>query len=187
VRAFVAVFPPLRIRVAAASEAREIVRRLGGADDRVRWTKPENVHLTLKFLGDIREEALEQVRAALEKVCSEHAPFGVELTGLGAFPSARRARVLWMGVGAGFEELRSLASDLDAALVTLGFEPEERPYTPHLTLGRIRGRPASFDLPPEAGGSRVPVRRVELVESTLAPEGAAYETVGAFALRERNK
>ena len=182
-RAFVAVFAPLRIRTTAAAEAREIVRRLSDSANRVRWTKPENVHLTLKFLGDVREEVLGQVSAALEKVCSEHTPFDVELTGLGAFPSARRARVLWMGVGAGFQELRSLASDIDATLVTLGFEREVRPYTPHLTLGRIRGRPASFDLPQEAGGSRFRVRHVELMESTLTPGGADYETVGGFSLR----
>ena len=182
-RAFVAIFPPPRIR-AAVAEARETV---GYSADRVRWARPGNVHLTLKFLGDLREEVLGDLPAALEKVCTGHAPFDVELTGLGAFPSAQRARVLWVGIGAGFEELRSLASDLDAALVPLGFEREKRPYTPHLTLGRIRGRPASFDLPPDAGGGRFQARHVELMESTLTPEGAVYETVGTFALREKNQ
>ena len=184
-RTFVAVFPPLTIRAAAAAGAREAVRRLGGPADRVRWAKPENVHLTLKFLGDVREEVLGDLRAALEEVCPKHAPFDAELAGLGAFPSARRARVLWAGVGAGFEELRSLASDIDEALASIGFEREERPYTPHLTLGRVRGRPVSFDLlPKDAGGPRFQVRCTELVESTLTPEGAVYETVGAFALGE---
>ncbi len=183
-RAFVAVFPPLKIRAATTTGARETVRRLGGPADRVRWAKPENVHLTLRFLGNVREEVLGDLHAALEEVCAGHAPFEVELAGLGAFPSARRARVLWTGVGAGFEELGSLAADLDEALSPLGFKREERPYTPHLTLGRVRGRPVSFDLPPEAGGPKFQVRHVELVESTLTQGGAAYKTVGTFALRE---
>ena len=160
------------------------MRRLGGPADRVRWASPENVHLTLTFLGDVREEVLGDLHAALEEVCAGHAPFDVELAGLGAFPSAQRARVLWTGVGAGFEELRSLAADLDDAFAHLGFGREERPYTPHLTLGRVRGRPVSFDLPPDAGGPEFRVQHVELVESTLTQGGAVYETVGAFALRE---
>ncbi len=183
-RTFVAVFPPLRIGAATTTGARETVRRLGGSADRVRWARPENVHLTLKFLGDVREEVLGDLHAALEEVCAGHAPFDVELAGLGAFPSAQRARVLWAGVGTGFEELRSLAADLDEALSPLGFEREERPYTPHLTLGRVRGRPVSFDLPPDAGGAEFRVRRVELVQSTLPQGGAVYKTIGAFALRE---
>ncbi len=180
-RAFVAVFPPPRIRAAAVAGARATVRRLAGGD-RVQWTRPENVHLTLKFLGNAREEILGDLRAALENICAAHMPFDVELAGLGAFPSARRARILWLGIGAGFEELRSLAADVDIALMSLGFEREERPYTPHLTLGRIRGRPASLDLPPDAVEFRFRVPRVDLVESTLTPEGAVYKTVGAFAL-----
>jgi RNA 2',3'-cyclic 3'-phosphodiesterase len=183
VRTFVAVFPPPEIRAAAIAGARETVRRLG---DRVRWIKPENVHLTLKFLGDVREEALGNLCAPLGEICARHAPFDVGLVGLGAFPSARRARILWVGVGAGSDQLRALAADLDAAFASLGFEREKRSYAPHMTLGRVRGRPASFDLPSDAGdhlGFRV--RRVELVESTLAPEGAVYGTVRAFALGEK--
>ena len=180
-RAFVAIFPPPEIQAAAIARALETMQTPG---NRVRWTKPENVHLTLKFLGDIQEEVLGNLCAALEEVCTKHTSFDVELARLGAFPSARRARILWVGVGAGFDRLRVLAADLDAVLVPLGFEREERPYTPHLTLGRVRGRPASFDPPPDAGGLGFRVRRVELVESTLTSEGAVYRTVETFALRE---
>jgi 2'-5' RNA ligase len=79
-----------------------------------------------------------------------------------------------------------LAADVDAALALLGFESEERPYTPHLTLGRIRGRPASLDLPPGVEGPGFRAERVELMESTLTPEGAVYKTLKAFALEERS-
>ena len=181
-RAFVAVFPPLEVRETALSGALEAVRRSG---DKVRWARPEKVHLTLKFLGDIREEALNDLCAALEETCRHHAPFDVGLIGLGAFPSARRAQVLWAGIGAGSDGLRSLATDLDAALAPLGFEREKRPYTPHLTLGRARGKPASFE-PSEEYVGEFRVRHVELTESTLAPKGATYRTVRAFALKEES-
>ena len=152
------------------------------SDDKVGWVRPENVHLTLKFLGDIREEALNDLCAALEETCRHHTPFDVGLTGLGAFPSARRARILWAGVGAGSERLCSLATDVDAAFAPLGFEREGRPYVPHLTLGRVRGRPASFELSRASVNLSFCARRAELVESTLTEEGAVYRTVEAFAL-----
>jgi 2'-5' RNA ligase len=186
VRTFIAVFPPPRFRAAAVARVREAVRRLGGLADRVRWVRPENAHLTLRFLGDVREEVLGDLRVALEKTCAEHAPFYVGLAAFGAFPSVQRARILWAGVGPGSARLRSLAADLDAALVPLGFEREERAFAPHLTLGRIRGRPASFDLPPDTGGLGFRVRHVELVESMLTPEGAVYRIIQTFALKERN-
>ncbi len=187
-RAFVAIFPPSEIQAAAVAMALEAVRRHGvRAGDRVRWVRSENVHLTLKFLGGIQEEVLGDLCAALEETCAGHAPFDVGLAGLGAFPSAQRARILWTGVGAGFDRLRALAADLEATLAPLGFEREERPYTPHLTLGRVRRRPASFDaLPTVTEDLRFQVRRVELAESTLTPEGAVYRIIGAFALKRRS-
>jgi RNA 2',3'-cyclic 3'-phosphodiesterase len=175
-RAFVAIFPPPEIRKKILLAA----QRLSSAH-RVRWTRPENIHLTLKFLGEVRKDALDGLRTALVEACAGHAPFDVTLAGLGAFPSARRARVLWAGVGAGSNRLRSLATDIDVALAPLGFEREKRPYIPHLTIGRMRGRPASLDLP-STTGLRFRVRHVELMESTLTTEGATYRTVEDFAL-----
>src|ERR671921_469856 len=95
-RAFVAVFPPSDVRREALAWARR-----WSLHDRVRWSRPENVHLTLKFLGEVRAESLDDIRAALERVCTQHAPFNAALAELGAFPSARRGRTLWIGVGAG--------------------------------------------------------------------------------------
>ena len=180
-RTFVAVFPPPGLREEVLAKARRLSLR-----GRVRWSRPENVHLTLKFLGDVREEVLTSLCAALEEVCERHATFETGLAGFGAFPSVRRAQILWVGIGAGSDEMRSLTTDLDAALAPLGFEREKRPYTPHLTLGRARGRPASFEPPPEEYLGEFRIRRVELMESTLTPEGAVYRTVRAFALKEKS-
>jgi RNA 2',3'-cyclic 3'-phosphodiesterase len=182
VRTFIAVFPPLEIREEALARARCLF--LG---ERVRWARPENVHLTLKFLGDVREEGLDDLCATLEELCGRQVAFDAGLAGFGAFPSARRAQILWAGIGAGSSELRSLAANLDTALASLGFERDKRPYMPHLTLARTRGKPASFEPPPEEYLGEFRVRHVELTESTLTPEGATYETVRAFALKERSE
>lgn len=176
-RTFIAVFPPPEVR----REALEWARRLS-SDDRVRWTRPENVHLTLKFLGEVRAEALDGIRAALGEVCAEHASFDAPLAKLGAFPSAQRAKILWISVGAGSDRLRSLAADIDDALAPLGFDREKRPYVPHLTIGRARGRPLNLGLPSSVEGLGFRVGRVELTESTLTAEGATYRTIEDFAL-----
>lgn len=177
-RAFVAVFLPPGVQQTVLEAALEAGRSLG---DRIRWTRPENVHLTLKFLGDVPEEKLDDVSAALRGLCAGHAPFDACISGFGAFPSARRARILWAGVSS--EAIVSLAADIDAALEPLGFEREGRPYLPHATLGRVRGRPARVELPPTVPGELVfQVRRVELVESTLTAGGPLYETIESIAL-----
>ena len=181
-RAFVAIFPPPELQTAVAGVL-ETVQHL---DDKVRWVRPENIHLTLKFLGNVQEETLGNLRAALKETCAEHEPFDIGLARLGAFPSARRARILWAGVDAGSDRLRALVTDLESALTPLGFEREKRAFTPHLTLGRVRSRPANFDdLPTTIGDLRFRVRHIELMESTLSHKGATYRTIEAFPLKKR--
>jgi 2'-5' RNA ligase len=178
VRVFVAVFPPPEVRRALIGAARELP-----VAGEVRWARPENVHLTLKFLGDVPEDGMKRVAEALEPVCLRHGPFDAELSGFGAFPSARRARILWAGIGEGSEFLRRLALDVEASLEPLGFEREGRPYVPHMTLGRARGRPVSFETvetPPL--GFRV--KKLDLVESVLGGAGATYSTLATYPLSE---
>ena len=150
----------------------------------MRWTRPENVHLTLKFLGEIPEGEIEHIGAALRKVCGDHTPFDASLSSFGAFPSARRARVIWAGAAAGSEELRALAADMEAAFEPLGFGREDRTFVPHVTLGRVRGKPVKLELPAVVPGeARFEISRVELMESRLAAGGAVYETLCSLALR----
>ena len=150
----------------------------------MRWTRPENVHLTLKFLGEIPEGEIEHIGAALRKVCGDHTPFDASLSSFGAFPSARRARVIWAGAAAGSEELRALAADVEAAFEPLGFGREDRTFVPHVTLGRVRGKPVKLELPAVVPGeARFEISRVELMESRLAAGGAVYETLCSLALR----
>ena len=180
VRAFVAVSPPLEVRRALLRAARGLP-----VAGEVRWIKPENVHLTLKFLGDVAEEDLVRVADALDSVCERHEAFEVMPSGFGAFPSARRARILWAGVGEGAGRLTALAQDVQRSLEALSFEPENRPYRPHLTLGRARGRPAVLGAVEVAlPGFGFPVKSVELVKSVLGEAGATYTTLASCALSE---
>jgi RNA 2',3'-cyclic 3'-phosphodiesterase len=179
VRLFVAVFPPLEIREKLHHAALNLP--IEGA---VRWVRPENVHLTLKFLGNAREEDLDGIVAATGSVCARHERFEATTSGFGAFPSARRARVVWAGVGEGSERLRVLAEDLEAALEPLGFERERRPYAPHVTLGRARGRPVVLGEGVAAEPMGFRVERVDVVRSVLREGGAFYEVLESRELAE---
>jgi RNA 2',3'-cyclic 3'-phosphodiesterase len=181
VRAFVAVFPPPEVREALAEAARELP-----VAGKVRLTPPANVHLTLKFLGDIPREDLGRVAEALEPLRARHEPFEAGISGFGAFPSPRKARILWAGIGEGADRLRALARDVEESLEPLGFEREDRAYVPHLTVGRARGRPVALEAAETP--SPIPgffVRQVELVESVLGKAGATYTTLAAYPLSER--
>jgi RNA 2',3'-cyclic 3'-phosphodiesterase len=179
-RLFVAVFPPMEVREALASAARSLP-----VAGKVRFTAPANIHLTLKFLGDVREEDLARVADALEPVRERHGPFEAEISGFGAFPSKGRAKILWASIGEGSEALISLSRNVEESLEPLGFERENRPYVPHLTLGRARGRPATLedaDISPQVPGFTVD--QVELVRSVLDKDGATYSTLAAYPLSE---
>jgi RNA 2',3'-cyclic 3'-phosphodiesterase len=180
VRAFVAVFPPPEVREALALAARGLP-----VTGKMRLTPPANVHLTLKFLGDVPREDLAGVAEALGSLRGRHEPFEAGISGFGAFPSLTKARVLWAGVGEGAEGLRALARDVEESLEPLGFEREDRAYVPHLTLGRARGRPVKLEVPqapPPVPGFHV--REVQLVESVLGAAGARYSVVAAYPLSE---
>lgn len=177
-RLFVAVFPPIETRREIHRAALDLP-----VEGDVRWVRPRNVHLTLKFLGDVQEERLDAIVAATDSVCERHEKFEAAATGFGAFPSTRKARILWAGVGEGSERLRTLADDLEEALELLGFERERRPYTPHATVGRARGRPVVLG---DSGAAMKPlgfrVERVDVVRSVLREDGAVYEVLESPSL-----
>lgn len=144
-----------------------------------RWTAVGNQHVTLNFLGWVEAAVFPDVVAAVDAVARAHVAACVSLAGLGAFPKARRARVLWCGLDDPDRLLPALASDLGDRLRVVGYEPEDRPYTAHLTLARFKA-PRSLDgllpaLPPPPGPFEVD--RVTLYRSRLSPSGARYEVV----------
>jgi len=177
VRTFVAVFPPPDLGEALFRAARDLT-----ASKEFRLIGPEKLHLTLKFLGDVAEDDLDSVKQALGPLRGRHEPFEVETSNFGAFPSERRPRILWAGVGEGSGPLRAVAQSVEDLLEPAGFGREQRPYVPHLTLGRARGRQAKFDSasvsPPAL---RFTVSGVDLVESVPRAGGVTYSVLERYS------
>ena len=163
-------------------EASAALRRAAGsAGGRIRWAGAAQLHLTLRFLGDVPEAALDGVARSVREAASAGRPLDLEVRGAGAFPSARRARVLWLGLGGEVDQLGSLVADLGARLERTGLPPEPRPFLPHLTLGRSRqprgvaGLAAALEQ--AAAGPPLPWRAeaLTLFRSHLGPGGARHE------------
>ena len=155
----------------------------------VRWVSPDLIHLTLKFLGEVRPEAVEGIDRVAETVAAATAPFSMRIGGFGAFPTIRRPRVLWMAADPS-PALRCLKQDLEWALSEQGFERETRAFHPHFTLGRAHsdlGAGAFRGLDTLAAqltyGGEVVVRKVDLMESHLSSQGPRYETLTSFSLQ----
>lgn len=180
-RLFLAVFPPAEVQRAASDRIEEL-RRPG---DGVSWVKPENLHYTLRFLGEVGEDGARRTAEAATEAASTAKAFAAVLGGLGAFPDPRRARVIWVGLSEGGEALVTLAGTLGRALAKRGFGAPDQPFTAHLTLGRVREPrrdwTAALAEPRPAGPhGRFSVDRIRVVESQLSPRGSIY-TVRAEA------
>jgi RNA 2',3'-cyclic 3'-phosphodiesterase len=135
IRSFVAVPLPAPIRKNAAA----LVGRLSQSGDGVQWVPTDNLHLTLKFLGDVTNTEVPQVCNVLRNVCDSYDPFDLVFSGTGGFPELSRPRVLYVGVEDESDSLRSMVATLETEFAKLGFKPEPRDYRPHLTIGRTRG------------------------------------------------
>jgi RNA 2',3'-cyclic 3'-phosphodiesterase len=162
------------------------LRPHGGAD--VKWVRPESLHLTLKFLGDVEQERIGAVGEEIGRAVSAHPAFDMVLGGTGAFPNSRRPSVLWIGVRRGAGPLASLAGAVETALAGLGFEREKRPFSAHLTLARVRpsgnaGR--IVERMAEAGFECDPFRidSVHVMKSDLQRSGASYTTLRTLKLQ----
>jgi RNA 2',3'-cyclic 3'-phosphodiesterase len=181
-RLFVAVLLPSGFEDALADIKRQIGRHLD-----LRWTPAENLHLTLKFLGDVADDRVNEVGAGLRDALSPVPAFDVVLAGLGAFPSPSRPRVVWVGAREGRRTLTALAERVESALEPLGFSRESRPYEAHLTLARARAARPVKDLSHwkklenvELG--RFTVDRVCLMRSRLHPQGAEHTVLEPYTL-----
>ncbi len=172
VRAFLAVPLPAPAREQAEVALQAARETLG---DRARWTPVENLHLTLKFLGDVDPDAIPKLVGRAHAKLHGVQPFEAALGGMGAFPGAREARVIWIGVTRGLSELAKLARKLDAAASAVGVPRDRRPYRAHLTLGRLR-EPGRVEIERLKAPEEVPFRVEEVIlyESRLSPGGARH-------------
>ncbi len=184
-RTFIAIELNEEIRLALERIISRVERT--GAD--IKWVSPRTMHLTLKFLGEIDPgDGLAKVETALAAIVPRHAGFDLLLKGTGIFPPAGRPRVFWAGLE-DKPELRALQSDLETGLAGLGFPVEKRGFTPHLTLGRVRGQAGLSEAAEalEKCNGKVTgtlnVDRVVLFESVLKPQGAEHRTVKEYMLK----
>jgi 2'-5' RNA ligase len=162
-----------------------ITRRLKrGGEVRVSWVRPENLHITLKFLGQVDPERVEELQLAGEMACEGLEAFALELDQVGAFPNPGRPRIIWAGSSSPPEEIFQIYRRLERELGPLGFPPEGKPYTPHITLGRVKERNRAKAAQMGKRLEKVePFRFVAaasgltLMESRLDPAGAIYTPI----------
>jgi 2'-5' RNA ligase len=188
IRAFIAIELPSQIKVALA-QLQDNLRTSKNAS--VKWVDPEGIHLTLKFLGNVDEAEIPALTKALSEAVRGIAPFSLQLGDPGAFPNAHAPRVVWVGVGGEIGPLLTLHNNINRVLAPLGFPPEKRAFSPHLTLGRVREE----TLPGERRrlGENVAALKtgakpsfkaesLSLMRSKLSREGAVYIRLASFAL-----
>ena len=187
IRAFIAIDLP-------AALLDEIGRLQDDLKDRtkgIRWVKSGNIHLTLKFLGDMPSELLDELGEILASVCRGQAPLELSMGEPGGFPNMERPRVIWLGLLGELEKLDALVREIDEGCYSLGLPREKRAFLPHLTLGRVKDwRKISADLADLLGSAkaaragRFAVNAVHLYRSDLTRDGAIYTKLKSFPLKQ---
>ena len=189
-RLFIAANLPSEIMQALRETQNQLKRRLVGAP--LSWTRPEGIHVTLKFLGDTDPRRVEAIATALRQAVTPHRPFTVTVGGFGCFPNPRKANVLWVGIQDPGGKLARLAASVDQATAALGWESEHRPFTAHLTLARVQRDAAAnqrqtlaealptVTLPASLGA--IAIDRIHLIRSELNSQGSTYTALAEVAL-----
>jgi 2'-5' RNA ligase len=185
VRTFIALDPGPAIRDRMITLQKELAR--AGAD--VKWVEPDNLHITLLFLGEVEDRDLVSVCQAVTETAETRGAFEVSIEGAGCFPNMRRPRVVWLGVGRGAADIAGLHDALEEPLLQLGcYRREERKYTPHVTLGRVQGDESTDALSAallknkgyQAGTADI--REVQVMSSELSPRGPVYTVMSRARL-----
>ena len=186
IRAFIAVELPEPLRQEIALFQSEL--RSSGGD--AKWVEAGNLHMTLKFLGNIEESQVSPLKEALTAAAKNLSPFTIQLEGIGSFPRTTDPRVVWLGISEGKERLIALAQTVEQICSNLGFVPEDRAFSAHLTIGRIRSRDRLAPLIKKLqaadfrGSVPAPVEKIILFQSTLSPHGPTYIPLAEIFLRK---
>jgi len=175
VRTFIALNTPRDLKDAIVRIQRDLVKFPGA---RVSWSRPEGIHLTLKFLGDIHRDRLSAVISAVERAATNMPPIRIHTTTTGGFPSLANPRVLWIGLDGG-SNLDKLRQCVETQLIALDFPTENKAFHPHLTVGRVKDISRDCKLPERFGSLNLPsiewaAREVKVMMSELKPSGAIY-------------
>jgi 2'-5' RNA ligase len=189
VRCFIAIELPKEVKSALSM----LQSRLkSGGQYPAKWVNPYSIHLTLKFLGSVAADRLGEITRAIEEAARGVPPLRLEVKGLGVFPNPRRVQVIWVGIGGDVEQLNQFQQRLEANLAPLGFPPEKRSFTPHLTLARVRENATAEErqglgqLITSTGfeaNHEIYVNAISLMKSQLTREGAIYSQISATKLR----
>jgi len=188
VRSFIAIELPTGVRAELTSLEENFKAR---RHPFVKWVNPESMHLTLKFLGDVAVDSMPQIVEAMSGVARSHSTFKLQVAGTGAFPNWQRPQVVWVGVDGELGRLNSLQKGLESALSPLGFPPESRPFSAHLTLGRLRDRVTPDDRRRFAEFAQTvefktnpsfEVSAIRLMKSQLTPAGPIYSELAVARL-----
>jgi RNA 2',3'-cyclic 3'-phosphodiesterase len=183
-RAFIAIKLPEDV----LSELPRVQDRLRQSGVEASWVRPGGIHLTLKFLGEVDESQQGEIFDAIRKAAAGISRFRIAVAGAGAFPNSRNARVIWLGITGDLAPLATLHAAIEEVMAGLGFKREDRKFTPHLTLARIRqGRPQSklqtaLEEIRDTGLPAFEVAGVSFMKSDLLPSGAVYTELGRAEL-----
>jgi len=167
----------------------DIIEKCGKKQDNIRWINVDNIHLTLKFLGEANDAVIPEINKRLESICTMHNVFSINVKGVGVFPSLKYPNVLWIGVEDS-EELKRLYSDIENAMSEIGFEKEDRKFSPHITFGRVKHRKSIDAVLKElytfkdAFFGSIEVKEILLMRSVLRPTGAEYSNINSFRLNK---
>ncbi len=184
-RTFIAVEIPDGIKKEMA-KAQEQLKR-SGAD--AGWVRPEGIHLTLKFLGEVLEEKIDEIKNTLARAAGAMSRFRLEIAGAGAFPSSKNPRVVWLGVSGELDKLEALWSSVEDSMAAIGFEREDRAFSPHLTLARIKYLRPRYPWQKAIDGIKdvriagFEVDHISLMKSELKPSGAVYTEISRVDLK----
>jgi 2'-5' RNA ligase len=188
IRCFIAVELPEELR----DKLDNLQAQLKSGDQPgVKWVNPYGIHLTLKFLGSVAQDRISPITRAMTEVAKRASPFTLQVGGLGVFPNVRRVQVAWVGLGGEVDKLAQLQQGVESALAGLGFAPERRSFTPHLTLARLRDRASPEER--QRLGQLIAETRFEpdysflvdaisLIRSQLTREGAIYSQISSVEL-----
>jgi 2'-5' RNA ligase len=183
-RSFIAINLPATVK----TEIGEIIGRLRTAGPPARWVPAENLHVTIKFLDEISEDQVRPLIGAITAASGQTKPFELRLGGFGFFPNEHKSRVFWIGIESGFDVLKELARNVDHQTTPLGFAPEKRAFSAHITLARFRqpapaGKLAAAAAHLDYHSEPIQVKGIDLMQSMLSPKGAAYSVLGSVPLK----
>lgn len=188
IRSFISIELPDGIRSSIA----ELITELRKAGTDVAWVPAEKIHLTLKFLGNTDDSLIQRIKEQITKKLSHYTAFYIKIVGVGCFPSEKRPRVLWIGIE-NSDILRSMQKDIDTEVAGFGFPLEERPFSPHLTIGRVRSQKGIAEMLRRfaefrtADFGEAEVKSMHIMKSELKPAGAEHTSIAEIPIgRGRN-